>query len=95
MSLFHADKMKCPCEGCIVWTFCRQKKFSEFRYCDEISHYLGFEGKPDQLYPLDIKMHMRNYPKFYKCLKPTQWKYSHWAKGHEHYKKTYMIDSIT
>lgn len=86
--------MECPCENCIVMIFCRQQKFSEFQYCDVLSHFLGFQGKRNLEFPVDIKMHIRNFPKVYKCLKPLRWKYRHWPKNHEHYKKTYRVTSV-
>jgi hypothetical protein len=84
--------MKCPCEGCIVWIFCRQQRFAQFRFCEDLSNFLGFRGKKDQEYPLNIEMHMTNYPIFYKCLKPIKWRYKHWPKDHKFYKKTYRIN---
>ena len=84
-------KEKCPCEGCIVITFCRLKYFDEFMYCQEVSKYLGFEGKPDQQFPIKSEKHMKNYPKFYKTLNPVKWKYKNWPFGHERRGKDFQI----
>ena len=84
-------KMQCPCENCIVRVLCRRKKFDSFRFCKEISIYLGFEGRENQDLPANIKIHIKNYPKFYKCLKPINWKYKKWPLGHERRRKDYQI----
>jgi hypothetical protein len=88
--------MECPCEICIVRIFCRQKTFSEFRFCIEVSNYLGVKGNwnRDQKFPIDKKLHMKNFPKFYKVLKPLYWKYKKWPIDHPRSKKDYMIQQL-
>jgi len=84
-------KEKCPCEGCIIVSFCRNKYFIDFRYCKELSKFLGFvwENKSDK--PNDSKKHFKNYPKFYKTLKPTKWSFEKWPRGHERRKIDYAV----
>ena len=80
MNLFSANHdEKCPCDGCLMWIMCRQKRFKRFQFCEEICSYLGFESfDRAEEGPHNSEKHFRNYPIFFSTLKPLYWIYQPW-----------------